>query len=287
MSAIYDYLGLQSETELNLRLTKERVLQQVKIQTQKKKLSNELNNIDDIIWKYSLKEEQCGVLTELQIIEIHVKEPKYCKPIMDVIIETIPYSLLIVFVSAEKYLFAYSGEDLEWNWNAKYICSDWIYGEEISGDFQSYLADEYTLSEIEQQEAMSAVLVQFVKLYHRYQNLEYMCLRRYIDLLKIREHVLDKELVFPVITESYNAGDLICSDDCVCIIYIGDAERAFQLVDNSKYGIHSLIDARFGIDRCFEELAEKEFTTTSEAYMIYQKVEINSLESMIDFDNDE
>lgn len=111
------------------------------------------NDIDKIILRYSLKEENINVMPykndeidydEIEIIEVNLVSANKCRKICGIIQKAIPYPLIIVFTIDTKILIntAYkriNKNDEEKNTVEEYVFTSWIDGEDIKENEEMFL----------------------------------------------------------------------------------------------------------------------------------------------------
>lgn len=271
MNNLYSFLGLQNQKALNLDLLPEKILSHTHGEKRKQDFSFETKNIHKMTLKYSLKASQAAEPKELQIIEIEIDQPKYCTPILRAFIEAIPYAFLLVFNSYDRYCLVYNDPE---DHNNGFFQSEWIYEEELSDEFLDYVLeqgdaiDEYDLQD---DGVISDLLTRFIHLFNSFLLPKYICLRRLMDCLRIRECVDDQEYLKEVVEKLINYGNIIELDYLTYAVDFGDAIHAFQEVEGSPWG-HVLVDDRYSTDRFFDAAPISDWTTMDEMESLYREL---------------
>lgn len=111
------------------------------------------NHIDKVVWKYSFKEETLNIkgyktdeidYEEIALVEVLLNEDKKYKRIAEIIQNTIPYPLIIVFVKGDKILLNAASKrinkvDISKNTVDEYIYSSWIDTLNLTENEQKFL----------------------------------------------------------------------------------------------------------------------------------------------------
>jgi hypothetical protein len=284
VDAIYRILGLEKERAVNLPLSYERLFCKVNSISNRKKLRFSEDNIQRITIKYSLKSSTPG--KELEVIEIAIYEPEYHSFIAEAMMSIIPYDMLLIFVSGDKYLLMSNAggnfKECEAN-TGDALYTSWIYKEELEENSLLYTSWNECYEKVysSHDELLAYTLIEqvmrsFYALRDTFQGMEYLCVRRLIDLLKMREKDYDCEYVRPVLSLLYTYQEIEFLHEDYEMIALNYAESAFNEVNGRKYGCElELIDKRYCDDRYFRGLRENEFTTIQETLDLLYHIAAN------------
>ncbi|MBU3192626.1 DUF4391 domain-containing protein [Clostridium algidicarnis] len=111
------------------------------------------NHIDKIVWKYSFKEENLNIKAyktdeldyeEIAVIEVSLNNDKKYNRIAEIIQNTIPYPLILIFVMGDKILLNTASKrinkvDVSKNTVEDYIYSSWINLSSLNDNEEKFL----------------------------------------------------------------------------------------------------------------------------------------------------
>lgn len=135
---LYEKMNIPKECEVGNIIFKKLFYENGNMNTKDKDIFT--NHIEKILWKYSFKEKNLNIKAykteklayeEIAVIGILLKEDKKYKRIAEIIQNTIPYPLILIFVKEDKILLntAYkrvNKVDVSKNTVEDYIYSSWI-----------------------------------------------------------------------------------------------------------------------------------------------------------------
>lgn len=251
--------GIPEECLLDVSIPKEKLINNIKSTLLRREMTYEAGNIHDIVYKAIFRDRSSqNYSDELHILEVVLFEPKYVKIIAKALQRTIPYSKIVIFTCGKKYLLFHARDDS--SDISQYQFSDWAYEEELLID-SSLGTPRYAENKlmVDDQELWQELFSQFINLFDIATSSCFLCLRRLIDILKIREIQSGRSYVRSIVSQ------LVDEDG---IEYFGDLPFVLSNYADQQYlrkNPHSHIeDGRFGIDRQFEPLTARDFTTQSE-----------------------
>ena len=98
-------LGLPQSTQVNSRITKEKLYQNAAPLPQIREMIK--NQIESIVWKNKLAQDTMSIssgetVTEIQIFEIKLRQKEIDRRILPLIAKTIPYKILFILVYKDK-----------------------------------------------------------------------------------------------------------------------------------------------------------------------------------------
>ncbi|WP_129597595.1 DUF4391 domain-containing protein [Anaerophilus nitritogenes] len=135
---LYEKMNIPKECEVGNTIFKKLFYENSNMSSNDKDIFT--NHIDKILWKYSFKEENLNIKAyktdeldyeEIAVIEVLLNDEKKYKRISEIIQNTIPYPLILIFVKQDKILLngAYkrvNKVDVSKNTVEDYIYSSWI-----------------------------------------------------------------------------------------------------------------------------------------------------------------
>lgn len=268
--------GIPSDNLLQTSVPKDKLITNIKSGALKNSMIRELDNVQEIIYhaifRHTVSDEYAA---ELHIIEIKLFTPRYVKVIAEAFQKAIPYEKVIVFSSGEKYLLFHDhGQDFP---ISQYQFSDWVYEEEllIDPDFrtaQQPLADVAT----DDFESWINYPDQLSDLFRASQSSSFICLRRLIDILKIREINSGRSYVHSIVTQLVSEDRIEYFDEMPFVLQT-DADQQYLRRNPNKFSWEHVEDRRFGIDRQFEPLTVGDLTTQSDVLELLADVESAAL----------
>jgi len=133
----YDFLGLPDTCKVNKTIFKNMFYEVAGVSRADKKLFTDV--IEKVTWLYNLRPDTINVFTykdeekdysEIEVIEVTLKEEKSLDRIAEVIMMAIPYAMLLVFRKDDSYKFyvaqhVTSKADFSKNVLGELISSDW------------------------------------------------------------------------------------------------------------------------------------------------------------------
>lgn len=148
---LYEKMNIPRECEVGNTIFKKLFYENANMGSKDKEIFT--NHIDKILWKYSFKEENLNIKAykteeldyeEIALIEIVLNEDTKYKRIAEIIQNTIPYPLILVFVKEDKVLLntAYkrvNKVDISKNTTEDYIYSPWINLENLNNNEEKFL----------------------------------------------------------------------------------------------------------------------------------------------------
>lgn len=138
VSKLYEKMNIPSSCEVNNTIFKKLFYENATMSSSDKEIFT--NHIDKIVWKYSFKEENLNIkeyktdeleYEEIAVIEVSLSNDKKYKRIAEIIQNTIPYPLILVFVIGDKILLNTASKrinkvDISKNTVEEYNYSSWI-----------------------------------------------------------------------------------------------------------------------------------------------------------------
>lgn len=257
MRRIYEVLGFDT-FPLNKPIEVEEIKEYVNFT---KEIEDALKHVDSISIAYSLKDDNGK---ELLVFEFSMRELTKCEQYMKMLTKVFQYSFAIVFITDDKYRLMlddkydlYEGERLD---------SGWIYDEELLDEFiENYFDDEFPLESVSDLNQFYSNYEEFID---AYSSCEYICLRRLIDLLKIRNIVRHDESIEKVINNLFMSGDLEMLNDYIGVVYLGYAETSYSIFGHT----YTIKDSRFNEDNFYAQLPSDEFTSMDECMELYKSI---------------
>ena len=267
MKLVFDSEGFYAESRINTTIPKEKLIEKLQTVRQKQKLYREIDNIEEILYHHILRtNDHPAYREELHIIEVKLHEPKFVKPVAETLHLLIPYRKCVIFSSGQKYLLFIDTPNME---VSQYDYTYWQYLEEILFEDTEIsieipdIADEDTVS-------LSSVQAEIYSAFSGHlANSSYACLRRIIDLFKIREERDGKRILNAAINELVEYDQVEYFNDNPFIV-ISHADQQYAKRNTQLFSFSTLEDYRFGIDRQFELLSKDELTTPAEAAELLQ-----------------
>ena len=271
MKWLNELSGIPANSMLNVSIPKEKLVANIRTRFVQMAAARELDYIEDIVY-HAIFRDVAGrkTIDELHIIEVKLREPKYVKIIAEAFQQAIPYSQIIVFSSGEKYLLFES--DPQTDAIRQYQFSEWVYEEELVIDFsfgikrqpEEVIApnDRGTWNDLPEK---------LSNLFYAASHSDYLCMRRLVDILRIREMKYRKELILPIIAKLIEYGKIEYFDDVPFVTW-SDADSLYGRAFPHKFW-PSIEDSRFGIDRQFEPLAMDDFASREETLNLLEEIE--------------
>lgn len=271
MKWLNELSGIPANSMLNVSIPKEKLVANIRTRFVQMAAARELDYIEDIVY-HAIFRDVVGrkTIDELHVIEVKLREPKYVKIIAEAFQQAIPYSQIIVFSSGEKYLLFES--DPQTDAIRQYQFSEWVYEEELVID--------YSFGIRRQPEAIIApndrgtwndLPEKLSNLFYAASHSDYLCMRRLVDILRIREIQYGKELIYPIIAKVIEYGKIEYFDD-VPLVTWSDADSLYGRAFPHKFW-PSIEDYRFGIDRQFEPLTMDDFASYEETLTLLEEIE--------------
>lgn len=138
VNKLYEKMNIPATCEVNNTIFKRLFYENANMSSSDKDIFT--NHIDKIVWKYSFKEENLNIkryktdeldYEEIAVIEVLLNEYKKYKRIAEIIQNTIPYPLILVFVMEDRVLLNTANKrvnkvDVSKNTVEDYIYSPWI-----------------------------------------------------------------------------------------------------------------------------------------------------------------
>lgn len=271
MDWFYKLSGISPGELLDFSIPKDKPISHIKSESLQRSMLIDMENIDDIVYRYIFRHKSpYGLVKELHIIEVVLTEPSYVKAIAESLHKTIPYSKVVIFSSQGKYLLFYADSDEKEIFHRHF--TDWVYEEELLAHsclgFENppkFFPDVCNLDTIER------LPVQLISLFSDVSSNEYICLRHLIDILKIRESKLERELVLPILSALISEDRIVHLEEMPFVLQRDADQQCRWLFDTVKF--QSIVDMRFGIDRQFALLRSDEFTSVSEVFQLLHAAE--------------
>lgn len=268
--------GIPSDNLLQTSIPKDKLAANVRSKFLKYSMNREMDNVQEIVYhaifRHTVSHEYAA---ELHIIEIKLLTPKYVKVIAEAFQKAIPYEKIIIFSSGEKYLlFRDYGHDYP---ITQHQFSDWVYEEELLVD-TDFGTDQLPLADVDLNdfEAWIDYPHQLSELFDNAKFSSFICLRRLIDILKIREINSGRSYVHSVVTQLVGEDRIEYFNEMPFVLQT-DADQQYLRRNPNKYPWEHVDDRRFGVDRQFEPLMAGDFTTQSEVQELLADAESAAL----------
>lgn len=271
MKWLNELCGIPVNSTLNVSIPKEKLVANIRTKFVQMAAERELDYIENIIY-HAIFRDVVGreVIDELHIIEVKLREPKYVKAIAEAFQQAIPYSQVIIFSSGEKYLLfeSYPQADII----KQYQFSEWVYEEELVIDYSFGIKRQpETIIDPGNSETWKDLPEKLSNIFHAASYSGYLCMRRLVDILKIREMQYEKELIRPIISKLIGYGKIEYFDDVPFVTW-SDADSLYGRAFPHKFW-PSIEDYRFGIDRQFEPLTMGDFASYEETQNLLEEIE--------------
>lgn len=271
MKWLNELSGIPVNSMLNVSIPKEKLIANIRTKFVQMAAARELDYIEDIVY-HAIFRGVVGrqTIDELHIIEVKLREPKYVKIIAEAFQQAIPYSQVIIFSSGEKYLLFESY--LQADAIKQYQFSEWVYEEELVIDY-SFGTRRQPEAAIDPNkwETWKYLPERLTDIFHSASYGDYLCLRRLVDILRIREMQYEKELIRPIISKLIEYGKIEYFDDVPFVTW-SDADSLYGRAFPHKFW-PSIKDHRFGIDRQFEPLTMGDFASYEETQNLLEEIE--------------
>lgn len=151
VSKLYEKMNIPSSCEVNNTIFKKLFYENATMSSSDKETFT--NHIDKIVWKYSFKEENLNIkgyktdeldYEEIAVIEVSLSNDKKYKRIAEIIQNTIPYPLILVFVIEDRILLNTASKrinkvDISKNTVEDYIYSSWINFSNLNDNEEKFL----------------------------------------------------------------------------------------------------------------------------------------------------
>lgn len=273
MKKIYEFFGFNKEG-LHLDITVDKIVERNHLSGIKNTIPKEaLNNIGYICLEYTIKDRE-NTDRALQVIEVGVDEPKQCDLLFEVLKRVAPYSLLVVFVSKDKYRPVFADRYCHYNENCKIYDLGWKYEEEITKEFIDNCMDEYAVESIL---TLENFYENFDYIYNLCTEVEFICFRHLLDLVRIREKIKRISIMKKLLCWLYSHGKIEVLDIGTCVVKVDFAERVF----NSYYGRGFSVvleDARYKTDNYYDVLDENELFGMEDSDKIFEELNSGQME---------
>ena len=271
MKWLNELCGIPVNSTLNVSIPKEKLVANIRTKFVQMAAARELDYIEDIIY-HAIFRDVVGreVIDELHIIEVKLREPKYVKAIAEAFQQAIPYSQLIIFSSSEKYLLFESNDSTEPITQIQF--SDWVYEEELLIDYSFGIRREPgAIIDPRNYETWNYLPKRLSDIFRAATCSGYLCMRRLIDILRIREMQYEKELIHPILAKLIEYGKIEYFDDTPFVTW-SDADSIYGRLFPYKFW-PSIKDGRFGINRRFEPLSTGDFASYEETLNLLEEIE--------------
>ena len=271
MKWLSELCGIPANSMLNVSIPKGKLVANIRTKFVQMAAARELDYIEDIVY-HAIFRDVVGrqAIDELHIIEVKLREPKYVKIIAEAFQQAIPYSQVIIFSSGEKYLLFES--DPQADTIKQYQFSEWVYEEELVIDYSFGIKRQSdTIIDPDNQETWKDLPEKFSNVFHAASYSGYLCMRRLVDILRIREIQYGKELIRPMIAKLIEYGKIEYFDDVPFVTW-SDADSLYGRAFPHKFW-PSIEDYRFGIDRQFEPLTMDDFASHEETLNLLEEIE--------------
>ena len=271
MKWLNELCGIPVNSTLNVSIPKEKLVANIRTKLVQMAAARELDYIEDIIY-HAIFRDVVGreVIDELHIIEVKLREPKYVKAIAEAFQQAIPYSQIVVFSSGEKYLLfeSYPHADAV----NQFQFSDLVYEEELLIDYSFGIKREpAAVIDPKNRETWSYLHERLSDIFRAATYSGYLCVRRLIDILRIREMQYVKELIHPILAKLIEYGKIEYFDDTPFVTW-SDVDSIYGRLFPYKFW-PSIEDGRFGIDRRFEPLSTGDFASYEETLNLLEEIE--------------
>lgn len=283
MKWLNELCGIPANSMLNVSIPKEKLIANIRTKFVQMAATRELDSIEDIIYHAIFRNVvERQVINELHIIEVKLREPKYIKAIAEAFQQAIPYLQVIVFSSGEKYLLFEADNQADAIMQHQF--SDWVYEEELLIDYSFGIKrGPGTTIDPANYETWNYLPERLSDIFRAATYSGYLCMRRLIDILRIREMQYGKALIHPIIAKLIEYGKIEYFDDIPFVTW-SDADSIYGRLFPYKFW-PSIGDWRFGIDRQFEPLTASDFATYEEILDLLEEVESTISYSGYESDN--
>lgn len=271
MKWLNELSGIPVNSMLNVSIPKEKLVANIRTKFVQMAAARELDYIEDIVY-HAIFRDVVGrqTIDELHIIEVKLREPKYVKIIAEAFQQAIPYSQVIIFSSGEKYLLFES--DPQADTIKQYQFSEWAYEEELVIDYSFGIKRQpETIIDPGNLETWKGFPEKLSNIFYAASCSGYLCIRRLVDILRIREMQYGKELIRPIIAKLIEYGKIEYFDDVPFVTWT-DADSLYGRAFPHKFW-PSIEDYRFGIDRQFEPLTMGAFASYEETQNLLEEIE--------------
>ena len=271
MKWLNELSGIPVNSMLNVSIPKEKLVANNRTKFVQMAAARELDYIEDIVY-HAIFRDVVGrqTIDELHVIEVKLREPKYVKIIAEAFQQAIPYSQIIIFSSGEKYLLFES--DPQTDSIRQYQFSEWVYEEELVIDYSfGEKRQPEAIIDPKNQETWKNLHEKLSTIFHAASHSGYLCMRRLIDILRIREMQYGKELIRPIIAKLIEYGKIEYFDEVPFVTW-SDADSLYGRAFPHKFW-PSIEDYRFGIDRQFEPLTMDDFASHEETQNLLEEIE--------------
>ncbi len=273
--SIYEYIALNHEKQLNYSVPVNKILRRINRRATGVSMARVCDNIESITLKYSIKDSLGDLKRELQVFEIELIDPIYCRPIVNAFKQTIPYDILFIFHSGEKYLLAYDSEKSCEEGDIFKQFSGWFYEEELSTSFLELVGEEHLIDtefqdywvvdDKDRIDSISSIAFKMYCLLEALSVTEYVCIRRFIDLIKDNRNI-DEGQTVKLLAVLVSKGAIKYLDDDIYAVRYSDAEEVFHDYENSSiFYSHVLKDRRVDSDKYFFRFHGTDCTSVTEA----------------------
>lgn len=271
MKWLNELSGIPVNSMLNVSIPKEKLVANIRTKFVQMAAARELDYIEDIVY-HAIFRDVVGrqTIDELHIIEVKLREPKYVKIIAEAFQQAIPYSQIIIYSSGEKYLLFES--DPQTDTIRQFQFSEWVYEEELVIDYSFGVKRQpEAIIDPENRETWKDLHEKLSNIFHAASYSGYLCMRRLIDILRIREMQYEKELIRPIIAKLIEYGKIEYFEDVPFVTW-SDADSLYGRAFPHKFW-PSIEDYRFGIDRQFEPLTMDDFASREETLNLLEEIE--------------
>lgn len=271
MKWLNELSGIPVNSMLNVSIPKEKLVANIRTKFVQMAAARELDYIEDIVY-HTIFRDVVGrqTIDELHIIEVKLREPKYVKIIAEAFQQAIPYSQIIIYSSGEKYLLFES--DPQTDTIRQFQFSEWVYEEELVIDYSFGVKRQpEAIIDPENRETWKDLHEKLSNIFHAASYSGYLCMRRLIDILRIREMQYEKELIRPIIAKLIEYGKIEYFEDVPFVTW-SDADSLYGRAFPHKFW-PSIEDYRFGIDRQFEPLTMDDFASREETLNLLEEIE--------------
>lgn len=148
---LYEKMNIPTSCEVDNTIFKKLFYENANMNSSDKEIFT--NHIDKIVWKYSFKEENLNIkgyktdeldYEEIAVIEVSLNNDKKYKRIIEIIQNTIPYPLILVFVIEDRILLNTASKrvnkvDVSKNTVEDYIYSPWINFSNLNDNEEKFL----------------------------------------------------------------------------------------------------------------------------------------------------
>ncbi|WP_027625588.1 DUF4391 domain-containing protein [Clostridium lundense] len=151
VSKLYEKMNIPAACEVGNTIFKKLFYENANMNSSDKEIFT--NHIKKIVWKYSFKEENLNIkgyktdeldYEEIAVIEVLLNEDKKYKRIAEIIQNTIPYPLVLIFAKDESILLNAASKrinkvDISKNMVEDYIYSSWINFSNLNENEEKFL----------------------------------------------------------------------------------------------------------------------------------------------------